>query len=1834
MDLSGYSLDRLREDPDFVLYRGRRGAGDSPILVLAPRTRKAEARNSGRLEHEHALLPVLDSPWAVKPWALTHYEGRMALVLKDPGGQLLSNAVGKPFDLGYFLQIAVGLAVALRAVHARGLIHKDIKPANTFVDESGAVALTGFGFATRAARERQTPGAPDVIAGTLAYVAPEQTGRVNRSIDNRSDLYALGVTFYEMLVGALPFAASDSMEWIYSHIARAAPPPSIRAEGVPPIVESIVMKLLAKNAEDRYQTAAGVEYDLRRCLNDFRSLRHIESFPLAEHDVSDRLLIPEKLYGREAAISALTTAFEQVASSGQFRFVLVSGYSGVGKSSVVNELHRALYAADGLFATGKVDQYKRDIPYATLAEALQGVVRQILSKDDRELEKWRAALLNAVGANGQLMVDLLPELGLILGDQPAVPSVSPQEAKNRFQLVFRRFMGVFAQPEHPLVLFLDDLQWLDAATLEFLQLIATEDEIPYLLLIGAYRSNEVSATPRLQRALEKIRIGNGALLEVKLAPLTRKDVAQLVAHSLHATAASVKSLADLVYQKTQGNPFFAVQFLTSLNTEELLYFESSTGRWQWDLEGIRTKSITDNVADLMAARLIRYRGDALATIKQFACLGNDASTDTLAKVLGLTQVQVDVALRDFVSAGLIHRIERGYAFAHDGVREAAYSLIPDTERTSMHLRIGRLLSAGVPQKELEENIFVVVNQFNRGVNLIIEWPERLRITELNLIAGKRAKASTAFESALTYLSAGRALLEPDGWNRDRRMAFELEFHQADCKFMLGEVSFAEERLEALSARSENLADLALVVIRQMSVLTYMGRMERAIENGVDCLSRMRAELPVHPTDTDIETEYRLLCSNMGERSIDSLVALPEMQDAHWREVMEVFSGLLTPTGTSNHLLYCLIVLRMANISIEHGNTPESASAYSVLGGFVFGWRVGTFASADAFTQLALNLVTQAGFDRYAARVYAVVAGASGPWSRPLKECYDLAVRSTEMGYEQGGITYSSYAWAVGLSALLDSGRVLTDVQRQADKVLGVAHKLNFPLLIEFITVALGLIRALRGHSASFETFNAEGFDQEVYERRLEGSSHLWHALVRYRIRKLQLQFYAGNYSSCITLIEQLEPEINVLRVFEYAEYQFFSALSRAAWLSSHSGELAKAQFDAMLSSHKALADWSLRCPANFADRATLVEAEIARLEGRELDAERLYERAIRFSREHGSIQNQGLGNELAARFYLARGFDVIAETYLRNARTCYFRWEAFGKVGQLDKLHPHIADDLGGRAVPGLVTETGLQHLDLSAVVQMHQAVSREIVLDRLIERLMVTVIEHAGAVRGLLLLQSAGNLQIAAEAVTDHAAVTVRQRHQVDLAGELPKSVLNYVMRTQEVIILDDALDPNPYSSDVYVRTARPRALMCLPLVKQKRIVGVLYLENNLSSHIFTPARLAVLQLLASQAVISIENAQLFLEVQEAKEQARRVSDELRRSFDMMPALAWRAAPDGTFEFSNQQWHDYTGISAEEARNGTWIRAFHPDDVDKVRVKWGHLSKFGTSGEFEARMRRFDGELRSFLVRVTPMRDEDGTIVKWHGTNTDIENLKRAEQAQEALARVSRVTAMGELTVSIAHEVNQPLMAIVTNAATCLRWLADEQLDIREARLAAQRIIRDGHRAGDVIASIRTLAKKSPPQAEAIDLNSVILEVLSLTRNELDRNSITAETHLATNLGTALGDRVQIQQVLLNLIMNGIEAINVSHYQSRILEIRTNLTDSGFVVVSIADTGVGLDPAGGDRIFDVFFTTKPDGIGIGLSICRSIVEAHHGRLWASPNEPHGSIFSFTVPRFTGSNAL
>src|SRR5215831_15221554 len=770
-------LQVLWQDGERLFCRGWRLGGDgkgSTVLAALPAAEYPPSASLDRFVHEYSLKDDLDGAWAVRPLELVYERGRTMLVLDDPGGEPLVRLLGVPMGVEGFLRLAIGIAGALAKSHQRGVVHKDIKPANILVNcADGQVRLTGFGIASRLPRERQTLEPPDFIAGTLAYMAPEQTGRMNRSIDSRSDLYSLGITLYQMLTGHLPFAATDPMEWVHCHIARRPVPPTEQLESIPSLVSAIIMKLLAKNAEERYQTAVGVERDLQRCLADWEARRHIDDFGLSQYVTPDRLLIPEKLYGRAQEVDALLASFQRIVKSGVPELVLVSGYSGIGKSSVVNELHKALVSPRGLFASGKFDQYKRDIPYSTLVQAFQSLVRPLLGKSDTEVAIWRGAFLQALDPNARLMTDLIPELRLIIGDQPAVPELEAQQAQNRFQAVFRRFIGVFARPEHPLALFLDDLQWLDAATLDLLEDLLTRSDLRHLMLIGAYRDNEVAAAHPLTRKLDAIKAAGGKVAEIKLSPLAQEHLGQLVADALRCELERAASLAKLVHVKTGGNPFFAIQFLSSLVEEGLLTFDHDGGRWSWDIDRIHAKGYTDNVADLMVGKLTRLPTEAQNALQQLACLGDIAESTALSMVLGISEGQLDTTLWPARHQGLVERVAGAYRFVHDRVQEAAYGLIPEELRGEAHLRIGSLSAVLTPPEKPEKAIFDIVNQLNRGASLMTSIQEREQLAALNLLAGEHAKASTAYVSALNYLTAGSALLAEDCWVRRRELPFAL-----------------------------------------------------------------------------------------------------------------------------------------------------------------------------------------------------------------------------------------------------------------------------------------------------------------------------------------------------------------------------------------------------------------------------------------------------------------------------------------------------------------------------------------------------------------------------------------------------------------------------------------------------------------------------------------------------------------------------------------------------------------------------------------------------------------------------------------------------------------------------------------------------------------------------------------------------------------------------------------------------------------------------------------------------------------------------------------------------
>src|SRR3984885_6706695 len=1210
-ELSGYVLEPLREDADFALYRGRQQTSPSTGLAIAVSAKQPSPQNLQRLEHEYSLAADLDSGWAAKPLALTRHEGKTVLILTDPGGepldQVLERDKKQPFDLTRFLRIAIGSTKAIGHVHRRGLIHKDIKPANVLVEDNGSVWLTGFGIASQLPREHQSPVPLEIIAGTLAYMAPEQTGRMNRSMDARSDLYSLGVTLYQMLTGALPFAADDPLGWVHCHIAREPVSPAECAV-IPEPLSSLTMKLLAKNAEERYQTASGLEADLQRCLVQWQSDGRIDAFPLGAHDASDRLLIPEKLYGRECEIDVLLAAFDRVVTHGTPEFVLVSGYSGIGKSSVVNELHKALVPLRGLFASGKFDQYKRDIPYATLAQAFQTLIRQILVKSEAEVERWRGSLQEAVGTNGQLIVNLIPELEFIIGKQPSVPDLPSQDARNRFQLVFRRFLGAFARREHPLALFLDDLQWLDAATLDLLEHLVTDPDVRYLMLVGAYRDNEVNASHPLTRTLAAMHNAGARMKEIVLAPLGLDDVGRLVSDALHCEGDSGQPLAQLVHEKTSGNPFFAIQFLTALADERLLRFDPDAAAWMWDLARIRAKGYTGNVVDLMVGKLKRLSGATQTALQQLACLGNVVEFATMTLVYGESEEEIHMSLLEAGGTGLIVRVEDSYEFLHDRIQEAAYALIPEEERAAAHLRIGRVLLASMAAGGRAEHLFDVANQLNRGAALLTQPDEKLQVAATDLSAGRKAKASAAYASAREYFSAGMALLDETAWGSQHALTFSLWLERAECEILSGNFEQAEQLIMELLKRGASNVEFADASCLKINLHVLTGEHPLAIDSALGCLRLFGIVLPAHPTWEQVQAEYETVWHSLNGRPIESLIDLPIMTDPELQAAMQVLSVVTPATFFTNIHLFCLLVCRMANFSVQHGMSGASAHGYAHLGS-ILGTVFHRYSEGYRFAKLACDLVEKHGFIAYQAKAYDAM-GVATQWTHSITTAIDFHRLTIRTAIETGDLTYACYGIYLCLTCLYMRNDALDAVCRETEMALDYVRKAGFRDVADIVWSQQRFIATMQGRTTSFSTSSDAQLDGAAFEAQLT-TDRMPMTVCFYWILKLKARFLSGDYEEALDAAGKAKPLLwAATGQVQLLDYFYFTALTIAAlYENASAGE--QAGWRGLLAAHREqLREWAENYPPTFADKHALVSAEIARMEGRDVDAMRLYEEAI------------------------------------------------------------------------------------------------------------------------------------------------------------------------------------------------------------------------------------------------------------------------------------------------------------------------------------------------------------------------------------------------------------------------------------------------------------------------------------------------------------------------------------------------------------------------------------------------------------------------------------------------
>jgi PAS domain S-box-containing protein len=1808
--LTECTIEQLREDSTFILYRAHPPTGHSQ-LALVPR--QPTIGSLEKLENEYALVSELDPAFAVMPAQLVPHQENMMLLLDDPGGHPLSTVLRRPQKLIEQLHLALEISSAVGRLHANGLLHRDIKPHNFIVTEQAGVRLTGFGNAIQQSRR---PLPADAIAGTLAYLAPEQTGRMNYSIDARSDLYAIGVTLYEIFAGVLPFSASTPEEWIHCHAVRA---PRLLRECKPELPSqlcAIVHKLLEKDPLDRYQSADGLSADLGECLGQWTASARILEFSLGRYDGGASLQMSGALYGRESESALLIKAFSHVAESGKTSIVLISGPSGIGKSSLVANFQAKLAPGNALIAAGKYDLHTQDVPYAVLNQAFGSLFHQILAQGEDEIIAWRQLLSEAVGSDGQLIADLLPALELLLDPQPDISDLSPQDRLNRLRIVFRRLVGAFGRSGRPLVLFIDDLQWLDVATLDLLGDLVIRPGTSNLLLVGAYRTNEVSQSHPLTLQLKAIRTANILVEDITLEPLMPSDVVLLVAETLKSSRTRVRPLANLIYGKTAGNPFFTAQFMSSLHDEGLLEYDRDAGVWQWDMTRIRVRNLTDNVADLMVAKINLLPVGSRQILQTLASMGGAEELKFLAMASGLSLRALGMHLRPALRAGLLERRGNAYVFAHDRVREAAYDSGPIQDKLALNLRAGLALAQYTDAESTSERLYLVASQLNRGATVEISEADRETIIALNFLAGQRARSAAAYQAAIGYLQAAQDALGDEANPGVNARSFEISFLRTECELLVGHLDFAEEQLRVLSDLSPNIPINADVTRLRANLYVMQGRPARGVDVCLEFLRKVGIEWQAHPTDYDVDVEGSLLRKLVSELSDKQLSALPPMKDLQHLATMAVFADLVTPALLTDLNLSNIVILAAARLTLEHG--IYEGSCYPLVCAFsVLRLRYADVAAGLRLAQFAISLTNRWPRLKMSGRTLMVFGQFVAPWVRPLRSGQVLVRRSQEIALATGDLTWASYADHALLSLRLFSGDNLRTVYEEAENGVRFAQASGFDLLAAHVAtqrdLALVLINQIQ--EKQFEVPSSTS-PVPMGGRSLQNACF-------HHLTTIQLNVLAGRYQQALALAD--EPLFKNVRAYlELAEYRFYTALAHAGAHDPSSSEDALRHSKELGRHQEELAKWREQIPENFSDRLVLLRAEMARIDGRIVEAAQLYEEAIHLARKSGFVQIEALAAERAAQFYEQRGIRTVVVTYLVIARDCYIRWGAHAKALDLERSNPHIprADRIRNQ-----VSDVRLQELDVNALFRASRALSGEIQFNGLIRTLMRIVIEHASAARGILFLIAKEGPRLAAEGRLGGSNIEVQIYEAGDSTQDFSRLALNYVCRTKESINSATPAGEGLLSADPYLRQREAIKVRCLPILKQTNLVGVLYLESHAGIGAFNTERAAVLDLLAAQAAISLENAQLYAELQ--RSEAFLAEGE---SISHTGSWSWNARTCGLL-WSSEHFRIF-GMASDEEEAPIIVRIFrmvHRGDRIRLRRQVQSSIREGNAFACEYRLIRSDGT-RHLRVVGRPVSDDSGEVINYVGTTIDISDYRRTQEALQAarsdLARASRLATIGELSSLIAHEVRQPLTAIVSQAGACRAWLSHDPPEVQEAVSSAAKIAGAAHRASSVVESIRQMTRNSAPVREPLDINDVIKETVDLLQSEIHRGRVTFKLDLATGIQAVAGDRVQVQQVIVNLIINAIEAMAAMIDRPRFLWLSTATVAPGQVAVSVADAGIGLPEGEPDRMYEAFFTTKPSGLGVGLAICRSIVEAHGGLLTASPNQPHGSVFQFTLSVF------
>ncbi|BAP55811.1 putative ATPase [Thioploca ingrica] len=1527
--LFGYTITgEIYTDAKISIYRGYNHDDNTPVIIKTLTTEYPTPKEITRFRHEYEIIKELQLNGSVKAYQLQKYKNGLALILEDIGGDSLRNIIAnQKLDLLTILKIALQLTQAIGELHQHNIIHKDIKPANIIVNlATGQVKITDFSISTENNSENNTLLTNKTpLEGTLAYMSPEQTGRMNRTIDYRSDFYSLGITVYEMLVGRLPFQNTDAMGLVHCHIAKMPIAPTILNANIPQILSDLVMKLLAKNPSERYQSAYGLIVDWQNCLQQWAEHQSITPFPLGQQDMVDKFQLPQKIYGRSIQIAALLDTLAYV-SQGHAAVVMVCGEVGMGKSVLINELQKSVKNSSGFFVSGKFDLARQNLPYSGIIQALRELMLQLLTDSSEQITQWQEQLQTGLGTHAKLLIQMVPELEMVMGQPAATKTPGAEEVnildlQNRFAIVLEKFIHILAQPNHPLILFLDDLQWADKASLKLLQHLIFDLENEAILLIGGYRRMVESVENHpLQQVLKQIDHTPIRTEHIHLTPLTLEHITQIIADTLHCTLTYAAPLADLVFKKTEGIPFFVREFLTRLYEEGHLRFNTFKRCWQWEVKHILEMGMTDNVVTLTTSRLQKLSLATQEVLKLAAAIGQQFDIKTLALLYQQTEIVTTEALWEAVEQHLVEPqddtyyqlmygnleeensthldfVKITYRFVHERIHQAAYSMLTAEQKTAAHYQLGWQLRESTPPGHLEEHLFDIVNHLNLAIKLIHNPAERNDLARLNLAVGKKAKLASSYEAALNYFQIGLSLLAADSWERQYHLTLALHVQTIEMAYLTGHREQADQLFARVLRCANSLLDQ--VKVYELKILFYVSQNQAhaALETGLQVLHLLDISLP-EPLD-DFSILFNTLQQAMGTRQIEELVDLPPMKDKYKLAALRLLVYISSSAYLAAPQLYPLICFTQVKLCINYGNSAWSANAYASYSLILCG-TLGDIEAGYRFGQVALKMLERFQAKEMMAKVLMLVNAGVRHWKEPAWQTLPSLLTAIQMGLETGDVEYACYAaMFYGIYSFL-TGCDLDTVNQRYRQYVELMEKFNQNFQLHYTQLWQQVALNLQGAVEQPSRLSGDSFDEDTLLPVFLKQNN-FSALFAAYFAKAFLCYFFKDFRQALTHARLAERYIIENNTFlYYTGHNFYYSLILLANCTEAPANKRTTYLEQVHKNQVNMRNWARHSPSNYQHKYDLVNAEQARVLGDIPHAMVGYEQAIQGAKAQGYLQDEALANELAAQFYAKLNIDKVAQTYLTEAHYAYLTWGATAKVRSLESAYPfllyrylHTETATQVTQAPTIVTTTPIRlrsnnTLDLVTVMKASQAISGEIVLNQLIEKLLHIVVENAGAQKGLFILEKQGQLFIEAQAqIEEPLAATVSNEttqlstteaiilqsialeslHDDDPNNTLlPVAMINYVVRTKADIVLNDAIHNGIFTSNPYITRYQIKSVLCTPLINKNLLKGVLYLENNLITNAFTTEHLNILRLLSTQIAISIENALFYAELEQAR--------------------------------------------------------------------------------------------------------------------------------------------------------------------------------------------------------------------------------------------------------------------------------------------------------------------------------------------------------------------------------